>query len=193
MDLVLIRHARPVRVDGGPGPADPGLTDVGVRQAEAMADWMAHESFDALYVSPMARARQTSNPLEARLGMEADVVPEVAEFDAGEATYLPMDEAKSDKEVWRRFVAEQQSRDLTQFAKTVNEALEELIGRHRGQRIAVVCHGGVVNVWAAHVLGLSPKMFFEPDYTSIHRFIAASSGERSVASLNEASHLRSLG
>jgi hypothetical protein len=33
-------------------------------------------------------------------------------------------------------------------------------------------------------------MFFDPGYTSVQRFFAASSGERSVASLNELAHLR---
>ena len=34
-----------------------------------------------------------------------------------------------------------------------------------GKTVAVTCHGGVVNVWAAHVLGLPSKMFFNPYYT----------------------------
>ena len=54
----------------------------------------------------------------------------------------------------------------------------------------MVCHGGVINGWAGHVLGLGPQMFFNPDYTSINRFRAASSGERSIVSLNETAHLR---
>ena len=54
----------------------------------------------------------------------------------------------------------------------------------------MVCHGGVINTWAAHVLGLETTLFFEPVYTSISRFLASASGERSLASLNEAAHLR---
>ena len=58
--------------------------------------------------------------------------------------------------------------------------------------MAVFCHGGVINVWAAHVLGMKPRVFFEADYTSINRFICARSGQRSVVSLNERAHLRSV-
>ena len=58
--------------------------------------------------------------------------------------------------------------------------------------MAVTCHGGVINVWTAHVIGFTPRMFFNPDYTSINRFQCASSGERSVITLNEAVHLREV-
>ncbi len=46
-----------------------------------------------------------------------------------------------------------------------------------------------LNAWSAFVLELKTATFFLPDYTSINRFMAASSGERSVASLNETGHL----
>ena len=89
MELIVIRHARPVRIDGGapsdgtggPFGADPDLTDVGHRQAAAMAEWLAVERIDAIYSSPMARARQTAAPLEERLGLEAVVDDRVKEYD----------------------------------------------------------------------------------------------------------------
>ena len=49
-----------------------------------------------------------------------------------------------------------------------------------------------MNAWAAHVLGLEPTLFFQPAYTSVSRFLAAGSGERSVLSLNETAHLREV-
>ena len=192
MELVLIRHARPIRIEDAGGPADPALTDFGHRQAKAMAELMVTEHFDALYVSPMQRARQTSAPLESGKGIEAVVVPGVAEFDADADHYIPMEEVKADKEMWRQFLDDHQANDMSGFAATVNESIEDLIAAHRGDRIAVVCHGGVINVWAAKVLGLEASMFFEPDYTSVNRFVAASSGERSIQSLNETGHLRGL-
>ena len=54
------------------------------------------------------------------------------------------------------------------------------------------CHGGVINVWAAHVLKMVPRLFFDPNYTSIHRFLCARTGERNIVSLNETAHLRAL-
>ncbi len=63
MDLLLIRHALPVRIDGGDGPADPELSDEGRRQAGALADWLADEQIDVMVASPLPRAQETAAPL----------------------------------------------------------------------------------------------------------------------------------
>jgi 2,3-bisphosphoglycerate-dependent phosphoglycerate mutase len=59
--------------------------------------------------------------------------------------------------------------------------------------VAVVCHGGVINAYTGHVLGIAEPLFFLPAYTSISRVFASSAGVRSIGSLNEASHLRHVG
>ena len=41
-------------------------------------------------------------------------------------------------------------------------------------------------------LDFEPRLFIDVTYTSINRFFAAKSGERSIASLNETAHLRGL-
>ncbi len=190
MQLILVRHARPEHIVDAEGPADPPLTEIGHRQSRAVAAWLAAEPVDALYTSPLVRARQTAAPLERLIGQAAVAVPGVREYDAAESSYVPIDVIRADKDAWRRYVLEEAGIDRTAFAAEVTGALEELIDRHRGQRIVVVCHGGVINAWAARVLGIAPSLFFNPDYTSINRFMAASSGERSVVSLNETAHLR---
>ncbi len=185
-----MRHARPEHIVEADGPADPPLTDIGHRQARAVAAWLAAEPVDALYTSPMVRARETAAPLERLLGLEAVAVPGVREYDAADTSYVPIEVVRADKEAWRRYVLEEAGIDRSAFGAEVAAALEGLIDRHRGQRIVVVCHGGVINAWACRVLGLTVTLFFNPDYTSINRFMAASSGERSVVSLNETAHLR---
>jgi probable phosphoglycerate mutase len=195
MDLLLIRHAQPERIDNASGPADPNLTPLGHRQAKAAALWLSAEiGLDALYCSPLARALQTAAPFESEFGLPAQLVDGVKEYDAGDASYVPMEDIRTDRAAWRTFVEQQVERDYAEFTETVTTALEELIERHRGQTIAVVCHGGVINVWASVVIGLSrPTMFFSPAYTSMNRFKAASTGQRAVVSLNETAHLRSVG
>jgi broad specificity phosphatase PhoE len=83
---------------------------------------------------------------------------------------------------------------IEEFHDTVFESVERLIAAHAGQKIAVVCHGGVINAYVASILGL-PKSagFFMPDYTSVHRVMAAKNGTRSLRSLNETHHLRGTG
>jgi probable phosphoglycerate mutase len=190
MELILVRHARPEHIEKASGPANPPLTEIGHRQARAVASWLAAEPVDALYVSPMTRARETADPLARLLELEPVVAPGVREYDAEDASYVPIEVLRQDKERWRAFLDAEHSVDRSHFVAEVAETLEGVIGRHRGQRVVVVCHGGVINVWATEVLGIAPRLFFNPDYTSVNRFMAASSGERSIVSLNETAHLR---
>ena len=81
--------------------------------------------------------------------------------------------------------------DFPQFVKDVCTTIEDIIAENRGKRVAITCHGGVINVWTAYVIGFEPRLFFNPTYTSINRFMAASSGEKSVITLNEHFHLKS--
>ena len=190
MELIVIRHGRPERVENVEGGANPGLNDKGRGQADAMASWLADEHIDALYVSPMLRARQTAAPLEQALDLEATVEAWIQEYDAADPHYIPLEELKADKEAWRAYVAAEDALERTKFAIEVMSAVDDIVDRHRSQRVALVCHGGVINIIAARVLGLADRMFFNPYYTSINRFMFAASGERSVSTLNDTGHLR---
>jgi len=193
VELLLVRHALPLRIENDDGrPADPPLSEVGREQARRVAAWLARERIDALYTSPLRRARETAAPLARSLGLEAADEPGVVEYDAGAAVYVPLEELKAaDPEAWRAAVQGglYAGIDIDAFRRTVVESLERIAAGHGGQRVAVVCHGGVINAWAAHVLGIDRPLFFDPVYTSVSRFLAARSGERSVVSLNEAAHL----
>jgi probable phosphoglycerate mutase len=189
MELLLIRHALPVRIDGsGDGPADPALADLGHAQAAALADWLVEEDVNAIWCSPMRRARQTAQPVATRLGLPIAIEDGIAEFDRDADSYIPIEELKAAGDPRWNQVPEQPEH----FKAVVVEAVERIVAAHAGQRVAVVCHGGVVNAYTGHVLGVADPLFFLPTYTSISRVMAASSGERSIASLNEAAHLRGM-
>jgi probable phosphoglycerate mutase len=189
VDLLLVRHARPERIEREDGsPADPRLDATGRAQAERLGAWLADEKLDAIYVSPLRRARETAAPLLAPRGLEPIVEPRVAEFDRMSASYVPLEQLKEeDYERWLAFVqgGYGEGVDFDAFCRDAVAGIEEIVARHAGARVAVVCHGGVVNVWTAHVLGMEPRLFFDPYYASVHRYVAARSGQKSVVCLNE--------
>jgi 2,3-bisphosphoglycerate-dependent phosphoglycerate mutase len=200
MELLLVRHALPLRVEREDGqPADPPLSELGAAQADRLADWLLDEpEVHALYVSPLRRARETAAPLADRLALEPVVEEGVAEFDRDSDAYVPMEELKAtDYDRWLEMVSDHRSMaalgDPFAFRELVSTTLERIISDHRGQRVAVVCHGGVINAFATYVLGLDDVFVFDPNYTSITRFLGAGTGERSIVSLNETAHLRGLG
>ena len=196
MELVIVRHAEPVRIVDADGPADPPLTERGLLQAKAVAEWLGAEQIDALYSSPLRRAIQTAQPIAAACGLEFVLDDDVAEYDRHNTSYIPYEELKRARDP--QFLAlvenrlEEYATEGAAWRDSVIAAMGRIIAAHPGQRVAVVCHGGVVNVFAANVLDLERELFFEPEYTSITRVAASRQGVRSIASLNETAHLRNL-
>jgi len=193
MELILVRHALPERQQVSRGSADPPLSSLGLQQATKVAQWLSAEQLGTVYSSPMQRAKQTAQAYTALSGHAVQFHEGLAEFDRHTSSYIPMEELKrTDYPAWKAFVEGRYNEqvDILAFQDTVVRALESIIARHQGERVVVFCHGGVINVWAAHVLQMLPRLFFEPQYTSIHRFLCARTGERNVVSLNETAHLR---
>ncbi|MGA1104005.1 MAG: histidine phosphatase family protein [Pseudomonadales bacterium] len=193
MELILIRHGLPekvVRDDGG--AADPELSATGHLQAQKMAEYLQSEPIAKIYSSPMRRAAQTAEPLASLLDLPVTLVDGVAEYDQQADHYIPVEQLKEENyEAWKALMrGDLQGYDFEAFVDRAIAALNDIIANHRGETVAVTCHGGIVNVCAAHVLGMTPRMFFNPYYTSISRFRAASSGEKSVITLNERHHVR---
>ena len=142
----------------------------------------------------IASAKPITKNMEKRGGgiLDIELREGVAEYDRKSDLYIPVEQLKElDYDRWKKLMTgEIVEADFPEFAKAVISALEAIIDENPGKRVAVACHGGVINVWTSHVIGFEPKMFFNPNYTSINRFMAASSGEKSVVSLNEYHHLK---
>lgn len=195
MEIVLVRHGLPFRVELETGIADPELAAEGHEQAAKMAAYLGVEDVEAIYVSPLRRAIETARPLSKLLGLEAVVSEGVAEFDRNSREYVPVEELRASNDPrWEKLLRGEWDgvdEDPSLFKARVVETIEDMIARHAGGRVVVVCHGGVINQYLAHVLGIETHIgFFYPKYTSIHRVMAARSGQRSIVSINEASHLR---
>ena len=198
MEVLLIRHAIPIRRELESGIADPELATEGLKQADLMAQYLASEKLHAIYASPMQRAQQTAQPLASVQGLSITTIDGVAEYDKNSNQYVPVEELKAKNDPrWQEMLrGEWTSTDETEdeFIKRIVDSVEEIIANHASQRVAIVCHGGVINAYICHVLGLANQRgFFYPNYTSIHRIAAAGSGERSIVTLNETSHLHGSG
>lgn len=199
MELILIRHALPERRQVSEGAADPELAPEGRAQADHMAEYLSTERIDAVYTSPMRRAVQTAAPLGLRLGLEPVVVDDVAEWDRNSSEYVPIEQLKAEGDPRFHEILGNQwdgADPIEEFEARVITALDDLVARHAGHTIAVVCHGGVINTYLSAVLGLmggERTGFFYPNYTSIHRIAASRSGVRSIITINETSHLRNTG
>ena len=198
MELLLIRHALPVRREVVEGPADPELSDKGWRQARLLADYLSVEAVHAIYASPLQRAVQTATPLAERFHLPVRLEDGIAEYDRHANAYIPVEELKAANDPrWQQLLNNEwpeTDETLDEFAQRVFDSIEGIIANHRGENVAVVCHGGVINAYLARVLGRNDsRSFFYPNYTGINRVAAARTGKRQILSVNETAHLRGTG
>ena len=180
MELILVRHAQPDWEPGGRAVDHPALAPLGHAQAQRTADALAREPIDALYVSPLRRARETAEPIAAALGREPEVVSWLRELE------LPRMEGKTGEEVQRYFRAAH-ARELENwwdgfpggesfrhFYERVSAGVEALlVGTHRlrvhldgghrvwqvpepAPRLLLVGHEGTHSVILSYLLGVDP-------------------------------------
>ena len=196
MEVLWIRHGEPERIAPGTGVrADPRLTAAGREQAERLAEWLAGEQVDAVLSSPLRRAIETAKPIADAVGREVEPFEGIVEYDVNSDHYIPTEELRVTKdERWTAMVEgrwDEFGAELPEiFRARVDEAVNAIVDRFPGQRVAAVCHGGVINVAIGSVLGIAQPLWFEPGYTSMSRMLASRGGIRSVASLNELAHLQ---
>ncbi|MGH9047300.1 MAG: histidine phosphatase family protein [Acidimicrobiales bacterium] len=200
MLLLLIRHGETRRVESETGIANPALTAHGHWQARRLADWLrATELIAHIAVSPLQRARQTAEPLLEEFGLEPEVIPGLAEFDARASSYIPMEEMRAKRDPRFRAMIEGRWEDFggeiqpKAFRRSVVDTLNGLAATHPAQTVAVVCHGAVINAYLGDVIGTPRLLWFEPRYTSMHRVLVSRRGVRSVETVNECTHLQASG
>jgi probable phosphoglycerate mutase len=197
VNLLLIRHALPQRVELAEGRADPPLSEEGERQAVLLGEWLRDEPIDAVYASHLLRAQQTAEPIAKPRRLDIVTEPDVAEFDRDASSYIPFEEIDRNSAEFRAIVTGDYTAiggpDPKTFVSKIVDAMDRIIEGHPSQTVAVVCHAGVINAYIASILGLDRVIFFGPGYTSVNRVLASnSSGMRGVFSLNELAHLRGL-
>ena len=85
--IIMVRHGQSeanVAHLFAAGHTDAALTDLGQKQAAAIADYLvAHETIDAVYASDLSRAMNTVRPTATRLGLTVVPEPGLREIYAG--------------------------------------------------------------------------------------------------------------
>ncbi len=140
---------------------DLPLSPEGRAEAEAAARRLAGEPLDAVYSSPLLRARQTAETIAASHGLAIRLVDDLIEVDVGQWEGRSWEEiSKTDAEAYRLFTADAAihpylgGEDMTMVLDRAAPALERLMSENLGRLIVVVAHNVVNRVWLAHLLGL---------------------------------------
>ncbi|MCF6390332.1 histidine phosphatase family protein [Mycobacterium sp. MBM] len=195
MQLLVVRHALPLRSEPGEG-SDPHLSDEGLAQAARLPEALSRFPITRLVSSPQRRAIQTAGPLADKLGLGVDVDERLAEYDRDLGHYIPIEQiAKENPEELARLASGQlpSAVDATAFRDRVVAAMADLVtATGHDETVAVFSHGGVINVLLHHILGTERLLSFHVDYASVTRLLASRSGRLSVAGVNGTEHVWDL-
>ena len=183
-EIVLVRHgASADSLEGETfelveGQGDPPLSDVGRHQAEQVALRLAHEPFDALYVSTLQRTAQTAAPLVARCGLTPVVDADLREVFLGEWEGGLLRQKAADQDPrWEKVLEEQrwdvvpgaESRQV--FGGRLRRAVERIVAAHPGGRVVAFTHGAAIGEILAQAAESAPFAFLGADNASISKIV----------------------
>lgn len=144
------------------GHSDRPLTERGRQQAHALADLVAAQEIDAVYTSPLSRARETAEIVAARTGLEPVALLELREVDTGSWSGL----SRADVEArfpegftrWRSGGSGwEDGESYEEMAERVIGALRTIAEDHPDGRVLIISHGGPIRAIHAAAEGVAIK------------------------------------
>jgi broad specificity phosphatase PhoE len=161
--ITLLRHGLSTANETGvvQGQLDYPLSDVGVAQATALAEyWLARRvAFDAIVSSPLLRARQTAEIIGTMLSVPIEYDRAWMERHMGSGQGLEGHEFDRLRESRPYLSPYEPSFDSGEsnwdLHRRAGDALQSLIRRSPGNYL-VVSHGALLNALLRAVLGLAP-------------------------------------
>lgn len=200
--IYLIRHGETTsnaeeRVQGH---TDSSLSELGVRQAEAVAHRLAGERIDAVYSSDLGRAQATAEAIASRHGLPVQTTPLLREACLGVLQGLTRAEIEerfpADKHSWRRNPLTERppgAETLEQVIQRCERFLIETVSKHaQDARLAVVGHGGSVRGLIVAALGLPVDAYRRLHFSNASLTIVETGSRPGLWLSNDTCHLESL-
>jgi broad specificity phosphatase PhoE len=170
MHLYMIRHGQShINLsEWDNGNTDEGLTELGQRQATALAQWLPKHvpSVDALYTSTMRRALETTRHVASAYDINPQVDDRLREIGNNRWDHSAWPNDDLPREYADYWASERPFSTVTplseggetfiHFRTRVGIFLEELVENHREQTVIAICHGGVIEATFDHIFNVGP-------------------------------------
>lgn len=204
--LYLIRHGQSAgNAEGrfGGHSASP-LSPLGLRQAEITAKALLKERITAIYSSDLLRAVQTAEVLAERTGLQVNSTGVFRERNVGVLEGLTFDEAEKEfPGDYRALVDRNVAHVITkgesyrQLVDRAAAAIDEILTRHDGGKIAVFAHTGTICFLTLYLMGaLNADTVSTPwivtSNCGIHKFEFRGRDNLRVLALNDTRHLSQI-
>lgn len=181
LKVILLRHGEtPYNADGNRycGRTDIGLTEKGIAQAAKVFTALEDVHVDAVYASPLARARTTA---EIASGNHPVITDErIIEADFGLWEGKTKEEFITENpELWQQWMKDPRNTKAGgtgetggEIVKRVDDFFEEMNVKHNNQTIMVVGHNGINRLYMASKLGMPLSYYrrIEQENSSITLF-----------------------
>jgi broad specificity phosphatase PhoE len=195
MQVLLVRHALPLRSEHGQG-SDPDLSDEGKAQVARLPEALARFPISRVLSSPQRRAIQTAEPVAAARALPVEVDERFAEYDRDLPVYIPVEQIREEMpNEWARLTQGHlpSAVDEDAFRARVLAAVDDLVAAADPEdTVAVFSHGGVINLLLHEILGTARLLSFPVDYASVTRLLYSRSGQATVATVNAVEHVWDL-
>ena len=203
-ELILVRHGEQYVADPRTGPVgetiDPPLSERGLQQAKVVGERLSVDRIDKVYASPLRRALETGREIARHHRMEPEVIHDLREVEVfrdipsdksavdflGQGLLLGIRERMLRERKWDVYPYSESS---FEFRKRTVNAVEAIIAENEGKRVVIACHGGIINAYVGHIIGVDSDMFFRPAHASIN-VVFSGHGVRALQALNDVHHLR---
>lgn len=200
--LYVVRHGQTVDnlEDRIQGHTDSPLTELGVRQAEKVAERLSTEQFDAVYSSDLGRAVRTAQIIALPHSLSVRTTPLLRELHLGVAQGLTREQFRraypQECRLWESSPAIHRPPGGETVGSAIDrcgEFLRQILAEHAdGAKLAVIAHGGSLKGLLIAQFGL-PISFFESMSVSNASLSILDVGERPRLRLyNDTCHLRGV-
>lgn len=138
------------------------LNETGKRQAAALTKAFAGKPLDAIYSSPLLRAKMTAEGVRGTRDMPITTVEDLREMDMGLLDGVTFEETERDyAEIWHNWKKEPEKlrmpdgESFTEVQDRAYAALLAILRREQGKAVAIVAHGTLLSLLTAKLFGFS--------------------------------------
>lgn len=201
-EVYLLRHGLTDynQADIFQGSSDIPLNAEGRREAKKVSKRLYEEieHVDKIYVSNLVRTQETIAPLCEKLGLEPEVLNDLAEVDGGEVEGISLQLVDTNYAEYRQVVYQfpyrvsyphgESGADVYKRAvRAFNYALKE----NQGKTIILVTHGFLLQLLTMYLRGENPYNArpIQIGNTAVSRILVSAEGEIDIDYLHDTSHL----
>ena len=186
------------------GRTDVPLTPLGEWQAQRVAERLREIGpVDALFSSPLRRARSTARVISEQIGIEAEYLDDLTEFHFGDFEgYTLMRIQEAHPEIFLQVIDTSDfefrfpnGESRREFHDRVKQSLDRITDLNAGKRLVIVAHGGVIASAVTQFTGGNPNDWasFLVHNCSITRLEIDGRSPARLASWNDTLHLENGG